>query len=202
MAGIVADAGKCTNCSICELICSFTKNQTFNPAKAHIKVIPLDYLGFSNPVTCIQCKNPKCVELCPEGALSQTETGMIELDEEKCNGCRICIDECIIGAVNFDEKRNLPLICDLCGGKPACVEWCPAGALSFESVPAKRKEREEIAIESGTAKRKEREEIAIESGTAKRKGRKEITYTASKAKPFLKKCGLPEEALDWYRKFA
>jgi len=187
MIGVIVNAEKCTNCGICELICSFTRNQAFNPSKASIKMVPLDYLGFSNPVTCILCKNPKCVELCPEGALSQTETGMIQVDEEKCNGCRICIDVCIIGAVNFDEKRNLPLICDLCGGKPACVEWCPEGALSFEI---------------GMAKRKEREEIAIESVPAKRKGRKEITYTASKAKPFLKKCGIPEEALDWYKKFA
>lgn len=187
MTGVTVNTEKCTNCGICELICSFTRNQAFNPSKASIKVIPLDYLGFSTPVTCILCENPKCVESCPEGALSQTETGVIQIEEDKCNGCRDCVYACIIGAINFDEERNLPLICDLCGGKPACVEWCPAGALSFESSP-KLEERKKITY---TAK-----------SSPKHKGRKEIAYTTNKAKPFLKKCGIPEEALDWYKKFA
>ena len=168
---ILVDAGKCTGCNSCELACYFAKAHTFNPKKARIKVVPLDYLGFSNPVVCLLCKKPRCVEVCPTGALSQTEVGTIQVDEEKCDGCRICVDECIVGAINFDEDRGLPLICDLCGGKPVCVEWCPSGALTFNNGK-------------------------------KSKGKKEVMYTVNKAKPFLKKWGIPEETLDWYKKFA
>jgi len=168
--GISVTAEKCTGCIICELVCYFARANVFNPKKSRIKVVPLDYLGFSNPVVCLLCKKPRCVEVCPTGALSQTEGGIIRLDEEKCDGCHICVDECIVGAINFDEETGLPLICDLCGGKPMCVEWCPSGALTLNS-------------------------------SKKSKGKKEMAYTVTKAKPLLKKWGIPEEALDWYKKF-
>lgn len=167
---ISVDAGKCTGCNNCELVCSFVRDHAFNPKKARIKVIPLDYLGFSNPVLCLLCKKPRCVEVCPTKALSQTKDGGIHVDEAKCDGCRICVDECIVGAINFDEESGLPLICDLCGGKPMCVEWCYSGALTTNS--GKR-----------------------------HKGKKELANTVTKAKPFLRKWGIPEEALDWYKKF-
>ena len=168
--GISVDASKCTGCRSCELACYFTRAGVFNPDKARIKVVNLDYLGFSNPVICLRCKQPRCVEVCPAGALSRTETGVILVDEAKCDGCQLCVDECIVGAINFDEDRRLPLICDLCGGKPVCVEWCEFGALSLNSDKGKQ-------------------------------GKKELSYTITKAKPFLKKVGIPESALDWYKRF-
>ena len=168
--GISVDAEKCTGCTSCELACYFARTHAFNPKKSRIKVVPLDYLGFSNPVVCLLCKKPRCVEVCPTGALSQTEAGTIHVDEEKCDGCRICVGECIVGAINFDEERGLPLICDLCGGNPMCVEWCPTGALTFNNGK-------------------------------KDKRKKELAYTLAKAKPFLKKWGIPETALNWYEKF-
>jgi Fe-S-cluster-containing hydrogenase component 2 len=134
-------------------------------------VISLDYLGFSNPVVCQQCKKPPCIEACPVGALGKTDIGTILVKEEKCNGCRLCVEGCIIGAINFDEGRGLPLICDLCGGKSVCVEWCPSGALTLNS-------------------------------SKRSKGKKELGYTISKAKPFLQKWQIPEDALEWYKKFA
>ena len=168
--GISVDAEKCTGCNSCELACYFVRANAFNHKRSRIKVVHLDYLGFFNPVTCILCRKPRCVEVCPTGALSQTGVGTIHVDEEKCDGCRICVDECIVGAINFDEEKGLPLICDLCGGKPVCVEWCPTGALTFSS-------------------------------SKKTKGKKEVKYTVTKAGPFLKKWGIPEAALDWYKKF-
>ena len=102
---IAVAAEKCTGCRSCELICQFSRSQVFNPSLTRIKIIAFDYLGFSNPVLCIQCKRPRCVEVCPTGALSKTEAGTISVDEEKCSGCRLCVDECIVGAINFDEHR-------------------------------------------------------------------------------------------------
>lgn len=132
---IVVDSEKCTGCKSCELICSLSRSQAFNPRKARIKVFDLDYLGFSNPVLCVHCKRPRCLEVCPTGALSQTDQGIIVIDEAKCHGCRICVDECIIGAMNFDESKSLPFTCDLCGGSPMCVQWCFAGALRLKDAP-------------------------------------------------------------------
>jgi Fe-S-cluster-containing hydrogenase component 2 len=168
--GIIVDPGKCTGCKSCELICYFNRSQFFNPKKARIKVVDLDYLGFSNPVLCLHCKRPRCVEVCPTGALSQTDDETIAVDEVKCNGCRICVDECVIGAINFDEHRGLPLICDLCGGNPICVKWCHSGALR----------------------------VNLGKRT---KGKKKLRFTIIRAKPFLKKWGIREDVLEWYKKF-
>ncbi len=131
--GISVDAKKCTGCRNCELVCYFARSKVFNPRKARIKVVSLAHIGFNSPVVCLLCKRPRCVEVCPTAALSRTETGIIVVDEEKCDGCRICVDECIVGAISFDEEAGLPLICDLCDGKPVCIDWCPTGALALNS---------------------------------------------------------------------
>lgn len=171
---ILVNAEKCTGCRICELACSHIKLQAFNPKNACIKVVNLDYWGFSNPVVCVQCKKPECAKVCPTQALSQTELGTIQVDKSKCDGCGICVDECPIGAINWDEELGLPMICDLCGGRPVCVEWCPIGVLTSNSGSVKR---------------------------TRSKGKKELNISIAKGKRSLSKLKIPENVFDWYEKF-
>ncbi len=35
---VASDSGKCTNCGLCEIACSFVKFGTFNPERAYIQV--------------------------------------------------------------------------------------------------------------------------------------------------------------------
>jgi carbon-monoxide dehydrogenase iron sulfur subunit len=167
-------AEKCTGCRICELACSHAKLESFAPKNACIKVVTLDYWGFSNPVFCVQCKQPNCVKACTAQALHQTESGTILLDETKCTGCGLCMEDCPIGAVNWDEERKLPMICDLCGGKPACVEWCPMTALTLAHEDRKK---------------------------VTGKGKKELKYSVAKGKRSLNKLNMPDEVFNWYDKF-
>ena len=81
--------------------------------------------------------------------MSQTELGIIVVDEEKCNGCGDCVVECPVGAINFDEERGLPMICDLCGGSPVCVEWCPSGAVIFKSGSEKPQKGKVVSVGDG-----------------------------------------------------
>lgn len=171
---ILVDAEKCTGCRICELVCSQSKLQDFNPKMACIKVINLDYWGFSNPVLCIQCKKPACVEACPTDALTQLENGVIRLDKTKCDACGLCVDACPIGAINWDNVQAKPMICDQCGGSPLCVEWCPSGVLTTNSSPAERK---------------------------RPRGRKELKVSIAKGKRSLAKLNIPKEVFAWYDKF-
>ena len=55
---------------------------------------------------------------------------IIEIDEEKCNGCELCIPNCPEGALQvIDGKARL--ISDLfCDGLGACIGTCPEGAIS------------------------------------------------------------------------
>ena len=127
---ISVDSGKCTGCNSCELACYFARAHTFNPKKARIKVVPLDYLGFSNPVVCLLCKKPRCVEVCPTGALSQTEVGTIQVDEEKCVGCEDCLEVCVFkGMEMHDDIAEVNQ--ERCLGCGRCDEVCPNDAISI-----------------------------------------------------------------------
>ena len=54
---------------------------------------------------------------------------IIEIDEEKCNGCGVCIPNCPEGAIQIiDGKARL--ISDIfCDGLGACIGKCPEGAI-------------------------------------------------------------------------
>ena len=55
---------------------------------------------------------------------------IIQIDEEKCNGCGVCIPDCPEGALQIiDGKARL--VSDLfCDGLGACIGTCPQGAIS------------------------------------------------------------------------
>ena len=61
---------------------------------------------------------------------------IIQIDEEKCNGCGICIPNCHEGAMQLiDGKARL--ISDLfCDGLGACIGHCPEGAIEIIDVDA------------------------------------------------------------------
>lgn len=87
----------------------------------------------------MQCKKPKCVEVCESGAL-YLENGTIFLNEEKCKGCWKCVDSCPFKAIFKNELLGIAVKCDLCEGKKklACVASCPTGALILEEKGEKK----------------------------------------------------------------
>jgi NAD-dependent dihydropyrimidine dehydrogenase PreA subunit len=58
-----------------------------------------------------------------------TKRKIINIDEEKCNGCGVCIPNCPEGAIQIiDDKARL--ISDIfCDGLGACIGKCPQGAI-------------------------------------------------------------------------
>ena len=76
--GIVIYPDKCTGCRTCELTCSFTKNDIFNPKDSAIAVLPYDEVGLQVPMTCLQCEDPHCMTVCTVNAITKNEkTGEI-----------------------------------------------------------------------------------------------------------------------------
>jgi len=130
---ITADPEKCVGCGVCEYICSFEKEKVFNPLKSRIRVVRLDSI-INLAVACRLCEDAPCVAACPRDALTQSEeTGVILVDEDKCNGCGWCIEACDYGAIMLHPDKKVVFTCDLCDGQPKCVEWCPEEALDFVS---------------------------------------------------------------------
>jgi len=77
---------------------------------------------------------------------------IIQIDEEKCDGCGQCIPNCHEGALQIiDGKARL--ISDLfCDGLGACLGHCPTDALKIEereAVPYDEKKVMESIVRGG-----------------------------------------------------
>lgn len=56
---------------------------------------------------------------------------IIQIDEEKCNGCGACADACHEGAIGMVNGKAKLLRDDYCDGLGDCLPTCPTGAISF-----------------------------------------------------------------------
>lgn len=121
----------CSRCRMCELICAFYHHQVGNPRRGRMKVIPLGQ-GEDIPVTCMNCEEPPCMNVCPTGALHRKEAdGMVLVNEDVCIGCAMCVNVCPVGAIILDPIDGVASKCDLCQGEPQCVAYCPAKVLKL-----------------------------------------------------------------------
>ena len=56
---------------------------------------------------------------------------IIQIDEEKCNGCGACADACHEGAIGMVNGKATLLRDDYCDGLGDCLPTCPTDAISF-----------------------------------------------------------------------
>lgn len=142
---LVITPEKCTGCRTCELICSFTKTQEFNPKTSRVSVFSYDEAAISVPMMCMQCEEPSCRAVCPVSAISKTEQGVL-IDDKKCIGCKMCVSACPLGNITFSAVERKIVKCNLCDGNPQCAEFCPSGAIRFvETTPGNLNRKKAIA---------------------------------------------------------
>ena len=56
---------------------------------------------------------------------------IIEINQEKCNGCGACADACHEGAIAMVDGKARLMRDDYCDGLGDCLPGCPTGAISF-----------------------------------------------------------------------
>lgn len=130
---LMISSEKCIGCKSCELICSWSKTNEFNPAHSAVKVIAFDEGRISMPVMCTQCIDAYCVKVCPVGATAKDENGTVFLDEKKCIGCKMCMSVCPLGNISYHSVKKKVIKCDLCEGDPNCAKICPSAAIQYKA---------------------------------------------------------------------
>lgn len=178
--GMVIDAGACIGCRQCVYACKESNNIPDEPENMNwIDVFEMDinepisqihglppgssrtdyadsptrgkwYLS----VNCLHCENPPCIKVCPVGATYLSDDGIVDVNYDRCIGCRQCMSACPYNARKFNwvkphippDKVNpeVPVRlkgvvekCTFCqqrtrvGLLPMCVEACPVGARHF-----------------------------------------------------------------------
>ena len=86
-------------------------------------------------VSCRHCTDPLCVKSCIAGALSQDSAGVIHVNQDKCVGCLTCVLVCPYGALSPGENgimQKCELCLQNACGEPACVAGCPNRAIVYE----------------------------------------------------------------------
>lgn len=82
---------------------------------------------------------------------------IIEIQEEKCNGCGLCASACHEGAIGMVDGKARLLREDYCDGLGDCLPQCPTGAITF--VEREAAPYDEAAVRASQSKaEKEKEE--------------------------------------------
>ena len=161
------DLHRCFGCNTCALACKMQNNvpdgmlwnrvltegcDRFDSAEGTYPNLSRTYL----PLACQHCENPACERVCPTGATYKDDKGRVEIDYDKCIGCRMCMAACPYNARTFnwndpvratgagygdarvpERARGVMEKCTLCkertdeGDEPMCVRCCPADARIF-----------------------------------------------------------------------
>lgn len=56
---------------------------------------------------------------------------IVNIDEDKCNGCGLCVPNCAEGAIKIIDGKARLLAENLCDGLGACLGECPQGAITI-----------------------------------------------------------------------
>lgn len=134
---IVHSMENCLGCKACVSACKDVNNMP--PYKNLLRVETTERvqeaLGGDTPQevqvlfqvrTCLQCKEPRCMEACPMKAIEKREDGSVSVAREKCIGCGKCTGCCPVQAVVLVNRKAKK--CELCRTRkegPACIEACP-----------------------------------------------------------------------------
>lgn len=176
MAGrsFTVNADRCTGCNLCVVACKDEHTDRAHLPWAEeqpeagqfwVKVTQMEggqtprVPVVQMPMFCQHCENAPCMKACPESAILRRPDGLVWIDPQTCNGCRLCEEACPYDVIYFNESLNIAQKCTGCahrvdeGLQPRCVEICPHDAIVFHDTDDGEDAREVLHPEFGTEPR-------------------------------------------------
>ena len=182
---IAIDLHRCIGCNTCSIACKMQNNvpdgmlwnrvitegcDAIDGAVGEYPNLTRTYV----PLACQHCENPACLKVCPTGATYKDEQGRVEIDYDRCIGCRMCMGACPYNArvFNWEDPRRdgdfnwgdarVPVRtrgvmekCTLCkertdaGEEPMCVVCCPTHARMFGDLDDPNSELAQLRATKG-----------------------------------------------------
>lgn len=158
---IAINLDRCVGCHTCALSCKMQNNVPEGMLWNRVLTEDCDVVDgalgtYPNvtrtflPVACQHCQNAACQRVCPTGATYKDDKGRVEIDYDKCIGCRMCMSACPYNGVrsfNWEEpvfhmdyamgskdapehQQHVVEKCTFCyhrtsqGIEPACMHLC------------------------------------------------------------------------------
>jgi molybdopterin-containing oxidoreductase family iron-sulfur binding subunit len=106
---MLIDLDTCAGCNACMMACKI-ENGTLHGVY-WCKVLVKEEGKYPNarkkvlPLSCMHCEDAPCVNACPTGASYHDENGLVQIDHDRCIGCRICINVCPYGVRNYNANE-------------------------------------------------------------------------------------------------
>ncbi|MBR2789804.1 MAG: 4Fe-4S dicluster domain-containing protein, partial [Eggerthellaceae bacterium] len=132
--GFLVKTRNCINCNNCVEACRmWNRTPEAGPARRKITAYT-DSIGRVRYVStaCMHCEDPACLAVCPAGAISKGEGGIVTVNKDRCIGCKYCFQACPFDIPRFAEEGEDRAMhkCDMCASRldegriPACVDNC------------------------------------------------------------------------------
>ncbi|NIM01256.1 MAG: ferredoxin [Acidobacteria bacterium] len=137
--GFVIDHSRCIGCHACTVACKAENDVPVGSFRTWVKYtergsFPEVRRSFA-VLRCNQCTDAPCVTICPVHALEKRPDGIVDVDPERCIGCKSCMQGCPYDALYLNEASGTAEKCHFCahrtevGLAPACAVVCPTEAI-------------------------------------------------------------------------
>ena len=93
--GFLVDLTKCVNCELCVEACRRENHLSDDtPDRRRISLyVNAKGENVTLSTSCMHCAEPSCLQVCPAGAITKGEAGIVAVDQERC--CLLYTSRCV-----------------------------------------------------------------------------------------------------------